>query len=139
MLPDKPIPINSAEALLNLVNGCNPFTTINSRYKYIATYYDTQSNTIYLVFSDLPKEDDYFTYFATTTGQLSMYLNSFNLSCLVPKLEVVVNTEDGLFANLDLYYAGYYQTSNPKAYVLSLVTSKELVDDERFATTLSNR
>jgi hypothetical protein len=137
MLPDKPIPINSAEALLNLVNGCNPFTVLSSRYKCTCTYYNSDSNTIHLAFTD--KKDNAFFTNVTTTGQLSMYLNSFNLSCLVPKLEVVVNTEDGLFANLDLYYAGYYQTSNPKAYVLSLVTSKELVDDERFAATLSNR
>lgn len=138
MLPDKPIPINSAEALLNLVNGTNPLTTINSRYKYIATQYCSDANTINLVFSDVPKTDSCFTY-VTTTGQLSSLLNQYNVSCLLPKLQVCYIGDNCLETDLSFYYAGYYQTSNPTAYLLTLVTSKELLEDERFATTLSNR
>ena len=138
MLPDKPILIGSAEALLNLANGTNPFTTINSRYKYIATQYCSDTNTINLVFSDVPKTDSCFTY-VTTTGQLASLLNSYNVCCLVPNLQVCYVGDNTLETDLTLYYAGYYKTSNPGAYLLTLVTSKELLEDERFATTLSNR
>lgn len=138
MLPDKPIPINSAYALLNLVSGTNPFTTIISRYKYIAIEYSSDSNIINLVFSDVPKTDSSFTY-VTTTGQLASLLNSYNVCKLVPNLQVCF-FGDNIEIDLNLYYAGYYKTSNPTAYLLTLVTSRELLEDNDFVDSmLSNR